>query len=63
VTANHRFCSQVLDLFHPRQLLRLAHQRHIRWRAISGRLQVVVKKNRRVATAPFIVGGCTPCLR
>jgi hypothetical protein len=26
-------------------------------------LQVIVKKNRSAATAPFIVGGCTPCLR
>jgi hypothetical protein len=30
-------------------------------RVISGRLQVVVKKNRSAAAAPFLVGGCTPC--
>ena len=27
------------------------------------RAQVVVKKNRSAATAPFMVGGCTPCSR
>ena len=32
----------------------------VRWRAISGRLQVVVKKKRSVATVLFMVGGCTP---
>jgi len=30
---------------------------------MSGRLQVVVKKNRNAAVVLFIVGGCTPCSR
>ena len=30
-----------------------------RWRASSGRSQVVVKKNRSAATVLFMVGGCT----
>ncbi|MDH4053357.1 MAG: hypothetical protein OEU93_17450, partial [Rubrivivax sp.] len=36
---------------------------HGQGRAMSGRLQVVVKKNRNAAVVLFIVGGCTPCSR
>jgi hypothetical protein len=33
---------------------------NVRWRAISGRSSVTVKKKRSAATEPLMLGACTP---